>query len=68
MNLGKINSLSFNLFLFSRYRSELMGFATILILICHASSNGIELSDIMRKVVSYGNLGVEMFFSYQELE
>lgn len=52
----------FDLSLFSCFRTELMGFATILILLCHIQSSGIEVSAVVGKLLSYGNLGVEIFF------
>lgn len=51
----------FNLHLFSKYRTELMGFATILILLCHAKSNGVQLPHIIEKILALGQTGVELF-------
>lgn len=51
----------FNLQLISKYRTELMGFATILILLCHAYSNGVQLPHILEKILALGQTGVELF-------
>ena len=52
----------FNLGLVSCHRTELMGLATIMIIICHAPVYGVQLTTIMTKVLGIGNLGVEIFF------
>lgn len=52
----------FNLNLISKYRLEIMGMATILILICHAGVYGVEFSPSIKKIIVLGNLGVEIFF------
>lgn len=46
----------------SIYRTELMGIATVMILICHASVYGVNLTASLRQIFSLGNLGVEIFF------
>lgn len=51
----------FNLKLISTYRSALMGIATICILMCHATSNGVNVP-ILSSVLSLGQIGVLMFF------
>lgn len=52
----------FNMGALSRYRSELMGLATIMILICHASAYGVRWPYNLNKLFVLGNLGVEIFF------
>ena len=49
-----------NLSKISFYRNELMGFSTLLILICHAGGY-IHMSSILAYIVSVGNIGVDMF-------
>lgn len=51
----------FNISLFSKYRGEIMGIATILIILCHASVFGVSMHPGVKYVVQLGNLGVEIF-------
>ena len=44
----------FNLSWFSTYRTELMGFATLLILFCHAPANGVEMPSLLEKAFRWG--------------
>ena len=44
----------------SEYRTELMGFSAILILICHSVAY-IEMPRILHYVLSLGNIGVDLF-------
>ena len=53
--------IRFQLASISRYRQELMGFSAILILICHAVGNGVQMPDLIRTVLNFGNIGVDMF-------
>lgn len=55
------NHLSFNLGLFSQYRPELMGIATLLIIICHAPVFGVQMPRWMSTIMSNGGLGVDIF-------
>lgn len=50
-----------NLSLLSKYRTELMGVATLLIVICHAPLYSVQLSPILLKLVAFGNVGVDIF-------
>ena len=52
---------SFNLGLFSKYRSELMGIATLLIIICHAPIYGVQMPQWLSILLSNGGLGVDIF-------
>lgn len=45
----------------SKYRTELMGIATIMILLCHAQPFGVQLPPILSKLLTYGNQGVDIF-------
>ena len=45
---------SFNLGLFSQYRSELMGIATLLIIICHAPIYGVQMPQWLSIFLSNG--------------
>lgn len=51
----------FSLELLSKYRTQLMGIAAIMIIICHAVSYGVVLPSILKKITLYGNLGVDIF-------
>lgn len=55
------NITAFNLSYFSKYRTQLMGIAAVMIILCHANSYGVELPTIIRKLLIYGNLGVDIF-------
>lgn len=52
----------FNLGLISKYRSELMGVATIGILMCHAQSYDVNLPFHLDSVLAFGQIGVVLFF------
>lgn len=51
----------FDLDLLSKYRTALMGFAAICILVCHAPANGIVLPHYLFILMGYGNIGVDIF-------
>lgn len=51
----------FHLDLLSRYRTQLMGVAAIFILLCHANGNGVEMPQIVKRVLTFGNYGVDIF-------
>lgn len=57
----RLSKMRFNLNLYSCYRTELMGFAAILIILCHAPSKEWGIPYI-NYLLCYGNLGVEIFF------
>lgn len=44
----------------SKYRTELMGMSAILILVCHSVAY-IEMPRILQYVLSFGNIGVDLF-------
>lgn len=50
-----------NLGLFSRYRGELMGVATLLIILCHMYPNGVKMPIFMRYVLANGGAGCDVF-------
>lgn len=52
LNIGKL----------SLYRSELMGIATLLIIICHAPAYGVEMPVWMIRLLGSCGFGVDMFF------
>ena len=54
-------NIHINLFILSKWRTELMGFATLCIIICHAVPFGIDMPYILSRILSFGNLGVEFF-------
>ena len=45
----------------STYRTELMGIATILILICHGPANGVEVPAIIDGMMRWCGVGVDLF-------
>lgn len=45
----------------SLYRSELMGIATMLIIVCHAPAYGVEIPAWLSRVLSSGGFGVDIF-------
>lgn len=51
----------FNLYIFSKYRSELMGIATILIIICHAPLYKVSMPQWLNVLASNGGFGVDIF-------
>ncbi|MBO7067796.1 MAG: acyltransferase [Bacteroidaceae bacterium] len=51
----------FNLFLLSKYRTQLMGVAALMIILCHAPQYGVEVAGIPRKLLVFLNLGVDIF-------
>lgn len=50
-----------NLNSISKYRPELMGIATIMILCCHASSTWTTMPYLLKRILGIGNLGVDLF-------
>lgn len=52
---------TFNIGLFSKYRTELMGVATILIIICHIPIFGVDMPHWMNTLMSSCGFGVDMF-------
>ncbi len=55
------NKLLLNLNVYTLYRKELMGIATIMIIICHIVGNDVLLPPIVSKVLTLGNYGVDIF-------
>lgn len=53
--------LPFQLNDLSRYRSPLMGVATIMIILCHAVSSRVLMPSMLSRVFIYGNIGVDIF-------
>lgn len=53
--------MQFELNLFSRYRTELMGIAAIMVIITHMHDNGVAMSEFVRRLTSVGASGVELF-------
>lgn len=50
-----------NLFLLSKYRTQLMGVAALLIILCHAPQYGVDIQGVSRKLLVFGNIGVDVF-------
>ena len=53
--------IQLNLGLFSKYRKELMGIATLFIIICHSPVYGVVMPLYMQKLLGNLGLGVDMF-------
>lgn len=47
--------------LISKYRTQLMGIGTLMIIACHATGNGISFPQKIISFLSYGNWGVDIF-------
>lgn len=45
----------------SRYRTQLMGMASLMIIACHAPASGVLMPPVLANVLSYGNFGVDIF-------
>lgn len=52
---------SYDLKLISKWRTELMGFAAVMILLCHSVVAEVEMPSFIKKIMIYGNLGVDLF-------
>lgn len=52
---------SFNLFLLSKYRTQLMGVAALMIILCHAPQYGVDVTGLTRKLLVFLNIGVDVF-------
>lgn len=52
---------TFNLGLISKYRAELMGIATILIIICHMPAHGVAMPSWLESIIVHGGSGCDMF-------
>lgn len=56
-----MRQMQFNLFDFSRFRSELMGVATILIILCHATKFNLVMPSWLYTIWGNGGAGVDIF-------
>lgn len=56
-----VKYLYFDLYLLSKYRTQLMGIAAIMIVLVHSVDYGVEMPSLLRVVCSYGWLGVDIF-------
>lgn len=50
-----------NLYLLSKYRTQLMGIAAIMIILVHFADYGVEMPSLLKYVFGYGSLGVDIF-------
>ena len=50
-----------DLFLLSKYRTQLMGVAALFIILCHAPQYGVDIQGVPRKLLVLGNVGVDIF-------
>ena len=53
--------MQFELNLYSKYRTELMGFAAIMVIITHMHDNGVAMCEYVRRLTSVGASGVDLF-------
>lgn len=53
--------MKYQLGLLSKWRSELMGLAAILIIVCHMPAHGVQMPHAISKLIQYGGLGVDIF-------
>lgn len=53
--------MQFDLNLYSKYRTELMGIAAIMVIISHMHDNGVEMYEPIRQLTGLGASGVELF-------
>lgn len=51
----------FDISLLSKYRKELMGFATLLIILCHMPAHGVVMPAPIASFLQYGGLGCDIF-------
>lgn len=56
-----IDKFNFDYTKISVCRTQLMGCATVMILLCHANGYGVVLPSSLRGLLIYGNLGVDIF-------
>ena len=56
-----MSTKTFNLGLISKYRAELMGIATILIIICHMPAHGVVMPSVVKSIVVHGGSGCDIF-------
>lgn len=54
--------LNMNLSLLSKYRTQMMGLAALMIIACHAPASDVAMPSILRQVLGFGNYGVGVFF------
>lgn len=61
MKVSLVFDKYFNLFLLSKYRTQLMGVAALMIILCHAPQYGVDVHGILRKLLVFLNIGVDIF-------
>lgn len=54
--------LNINLSHLSKYRTQMMGLAALMIIACHAPASDVAMPSILRQVLGFGNYGVGVFF------
>ena len=60
-DIGFMKGVAFNLEWLSKYRTEIMGFAAILIILCHANVAGVTTPHPITYLLGLGNVGVDIF-------
>ena len=53
--------MKIDLSLLSKYRTELMGFSSTSILMCHDCGNNVAMTNFLYPICSLGQLGVSVF-------
>ncbi len=61
MGISVIIGKNYNLSLLSQYRTQLMGMAALMIILCHAPQYGVEMPSLIHKLFVYLNIGVDIF-------
>lgn len=56
-----MNWMYFNSNIFSRYRAELMGIATLMIIVCHLPAQGVVMPSVMARIIRSGVIGCDIF-------
>lgn len=46
----------------SVFRTQIMGLAALMIIVCHAPASGVNMPDILARLMGLGNFGVDIFF------
>ncbi len=56
-----MSGMYFNSNVFSRYRAELMGIATLMIIMCHLPAQGVVMPSVMARIIASGGIGCDVF-------
>lgn len=59
--IKNMNRMYFNLNILSQYRAELMGIATLMIIICHLPAQDVSMPTVMVRIIGSGGIGCDIF-------